>query len=152
MYNESERRNCTAAGRTDHDGLAATQLHGRRPGRDEAVLAAADERAVGGRAVEHAQDGVAVRSRTRLGRQLEADVASSHVRVLRLAVLELHVRAELVPRDGALRRTVDLLKQRLDLTLLSRTQLDSSSYFSTPLSRAGFSLSRARSEKMWGPS
>jgi len=120
VYNASERRSCTAAGRTDHDGLAATQLHGRRPGRDEAVLAAADERAVS-RRVEHAQDGVAVRRCTRLGRQLEADVARAHVRVLRLAVLELHVRAELVPRDGALRRAVDLLKQRLDLTLLSRT-------------------------------
>jgi len=53
-----------------------------------------------------------------LGRQLEADLPGAHVRVLHLAVLELHVRAELVPGNDALRRAVDLLEQRLDLSLL----------------------------------
>jgi len=65
-----------------------------------------------------------VRRRSRLGRQLEADLAGTYVRVLHLAVLELHVRAELVPRNGALRRAVDLLEQRLDLTLLTHSQLE----------------------------
>jgi len=59
-----------------------------------------------------------VRCRSRLGRQLEADLSGTYVRVLHLAVLQLHVRTELVPRNGALRRAVELLEQRLDLLLL----------------------------------
>lgn len=42
----------------------------------------------------------------------------AEVRVLLLGILELHVGAELVPGDGSLRRPVDLVEQRVDLTLL----------------------------------
>ena len=55
-----------------------------------------------------------------LGWQHEGDLLGFLVRVFLLCVLELHVRAELVPRDRALRRPVDLLKERVDLRFLQQ--------------------------------
>ena len=53
-----------------------------------------------------------------LGGQQEGDLLGFLVRVFLLGVLELHVGTELVPRDRALRRPVDLLEERVNLRLL----------------------------------
>ena len=53
-----------------------------------------------------------------LGWQQEGDLLGFLVRVFLLGVLKLHVGTELVPRDRALRRPVDLLEERVDLRLL----------------------------------
>ena len=130
----------TTTSYADQDGLAAAQLHARRPEGDEPLLAARDERSIG-RRIDDAQHRVSVERRTGLRRQLETDLARPHIRVFHLAVLQLHVRAELVPRDGALRRTVDLLEQSLDLTLLKHTNTRNIPQSLIPFTKQYFSLS-----------
>jgi hypothetical protein len=102
---------------TYNDRLGSLQHHRRRPERHQAVLTAGDERPVG-REVDDAQHRFAMRHRLAVGRQLKPDLPGPSIRVLDLGILELHVRAELVPRDGALRRAVDLPEERVDLRLL----------------------------------
>ena len=106
-------------GRATHrrdDGARPLDVERRRPERDEPVLAARHQGAVGG--VEQTQHRLAVRHRARARRQVEGDVARACLRVVALRVLQLHVGAELVPRDGAVRRPVDLLEERVDLAEL----------------------------------
>ena len=111
------------------DGLGAFNLHLTGPERHESVLTAGEERPV--RGVHDLEHGLAVRHVASACGQVEGDLAGTHVRVFLLRVLQLHVGAELVPRDGAIRRPVDLVEQRVDLLHLRHTcksKVKSSSY------------------------
>ena len=79
-------------------------------------LAASHEGSITG--VGDAQDGVPMGDVLDASRGVEGHLLGTQVRVLLLSILQLHVSAELVPGDGALRRPVNLHEQRVDLLLL----------------------------------
>jgi len=101
---------------THKDRLGPLECHTRRPEAKHSVTTARQERAV--RNVSNPEYGITVRQVTRDGGQDKGDLFSSEVRVFEFRVLKLHVSAELIPRDGAVREAVDLLKQRVDLGFL----------------------------------
>ena len=101
------------------DGLGAFNHHLAGPERHEAVLAAGEKRPV--RGVPDLEHGLAVGHVASAGGQVEGDLTRTHIRVLLLRVLQLHVGTELIPRDGAIRRPVDLVEQCIDLLHLRQT-------------------------------